>query len=276
VIDRGSGPPLVLVPGIQGRWEWMRPAIAAMAVTSRVLSVSLAGEPGSGARFDAARGFEDFLAQIDALLDGAGLGSASICGVSFGGLIALQYAAARPDRVRALVLVSTPGPDWNPAIDLPAYVQHPWRLFPRFTLEAIGRSRHELAATFPARGRRATAAARYLGLVVAAPTSPARMSGRAALAGGARFREACARIACPTLIVTGEPGLDRVVPPATTLEYLHLIPGARSATLERTGHLGPITRPARFSEIVAGFVAEHGRAEPARSMDPDAVGASAP
>ena len=29
--DRGAGPPLVLVPGIQGRWEWMAPAVDALA-----------------------------------------------------------------------------------------------------------------------------------------------------------------------------------------------------------------------------------------------------
>jgi hypothetical protein len=31
VIDVGHGPPLVLVPGIQGRWEYLRPAIEALA-----------------------------------------------------------------------------------------------------------------------------------------------------------------------------------------------------------------------------------------------------
>ena len=28
----GSGPPLVLIPGIQGRWEYLRPAIDALGV----------------------------------------------------------------------------------------------------------------------------------------------------------------------------------------------------------------------------------------------------
>ena len=29
MIDIGTGPPLVLIPGLQGRWEWMRPAVDA-------------------------------------------------------------------------------------------------------------------------------------------------------------------------------------------------------------------------------------------------------
>jgi hypothetical protein len=31
VVDIGSGEPVVLVPGLQGRWEWMRPAVLRLA-----------------------------------------------------------------------------------------------------------------------------------------------------------------------------------------------------------------------------------------------------
>ena len=44
MVDIGSGSPLVLVPGIQGRWEWMRPAVDALARRLRVLTFTLAGE----------------------------------------------------------------------------------------------------------------------------------------------------------------------------------------------------------------------------------------
>ena len=30
IIDRGSGPPLVLIPGLQGRWEYVRPTVDAL------------------------------------------------------------------------------------------------------------------------------------------------------------------------------------------------------------------------------------------------------
>lgn len=272
MIDCGSGPPLVLVPGIQGRYEWMQPAIDALAATTRVLSVSLAGEPRSGARFDPSRGLDAFLDQIDALVDRAGLTAVAVCGVSFGGLIALRYAVTRPARVCALVLVSTPGPDWDPSRGIRPYLRHPWLQFPHFALGAIGRAVRELGSTFPERRARLAAAARYLGLVARAPTSPARMAARAALGGGGSKAD-CARIACPTLVVTGEPHLDRVVPVVTTLEYTRLIKGARAACLARTGHLGPITRPDRFGEIVGGFVVQHACGGSERT-DRGAVGAS--
>ena len=62
----------------------------------------------------------------------------------------------------------------------------------------------------------------------------------------------------PTLVVAGEPALDRIVPPEGTSDYLRLIPGARSARIDNSGHLGYITRPAVFLEIVTNFLAALG------------------
>ena len=41
LVDRGSGPPLVLIPGLQGRWEYLRPAVDALSASFRVLTFSL-------------------------------------------------------------------------------------------------------------------------------------------------------------------------------------------------------------------------------------------
>ena len=64
----------------------------------------------------------------------------------------------------------------------------------------------------------------------------------------------CARIAAPTLVVTGEPGLDHVVPREGASAYIQTISGARGAVIERTGHLGVITRPDAFASLVRAFV----------------------
>jgi pimeloyl-ACP methyl ester carboxylesterase len=63
----------------------------------------------------------------------------------------------------------------------------------------------------------------------------------------------CARISAPTLVVTGERALDHVVSVDDSVGYVSLIPGARGVVLERTGHLGSITRPADFAAIVREF-----------------------
>ena len=70
------------------------------------------------------------------------------------------------------------------------------------------------------------------------------------------FAADCRRVTAPTLVVTGEQELDRIVGIETTRDYLACIPGARHAVFERTGHLGLVTQPARFAEIVCGFVEE--------------------
>jgi pimeloyl-ACP methyl ester carboxylesterase len=71
----------------------------------------------------------------------------------------------------------------------------------------------------------------------------------------------CRRIAAPTLVVTGESELDWVVPVSQTAGYARLIPGARHLVLERTGHLGTISRPATFAQAVARFVDDVARQE---------------
>ena len=138
VVDVGTGPPLILVPGIQGRWEYMRPAVAALSAHFRVLTFSLSGERHSGRHYDSARGFDDFADQLEAVLDARGISSAIVCGVSFGGLIALRFAARRPDRTLALVLASTPGPGWHLRRRHDVYTRLPWIFGPVFLAEAPG------------------------------------------------------------------------------------------------------------------------------------------
>jgi pimeloyl-ACP methyl ester carboxylesterase len=84
------------------------------------------------------------------------------------------------------------------------------------------------------------------------------MAARARLISSDDVRPDCARIAAPTLVITGERHLDHVVPVDGSSEYLRLIPNARAAVLERTGHLGSITRPEAFAEIVRAFVMDVG------------------
>ena len=52
IVDIGRGSPIVLIPGIQGRWEWMKPAVEALARRSRVITFSLADEPTAAGSFD--------------------------------------------------------------------------------------------------------------------------------------------------------------------------------------------------------------------------------
>jgi 3-oxoadipate enol-lactonase len=255
MIDVGAGPPLVLIPGIQGRWEWMRPTVEALATRFRVLSFSLAGERTSGHVFDPRLGFDNFIVQVDRVLEEAGVRHAAVCGVSYGGLIAARYAAFRPQRARALVLVSALAPDYAPDARVRFYSRAPWLLSPVFCFNAWRRSRPEVRTALPDRRERLVFSARQLWRVAAHPTSPALMRDRIRLLEGIDFAASVASIGAPTLLITGEEQLDRVVPPRHSLGYRQLLPHAECLTFERTGHIGVVTRPLQFAAAVANFVA---------------------
>jgi pimeloyl-ACP methyl ester carboxylesterase len=70
-----------------------------------------------------------------------------------------------------------------------------------------------------------------------------------------RFADPSA-VSQPVLVITGEDGLDRVVSPHLTRRYLSALPDARHAVLPRTGHIGLLTKPAEFAEMVRRFADE--------------------
>lgn len=243
ILDRGTGSPVLLVPGIQGRWEWMKPAVDALADRCRVITFSLGRATSAG----------DTIAQIDAALEQARLERAVICGISLGGVIALRYALERPDRTRGLVLVSTPGPRFEPNARQAFFAKHWAAASPLFALNAVRTMVPEVVRARGGAGPGLRYAALHGARVLAHPASPKRMRERFDLWLAAKRDDDYARLTAPALIVTGEPELDRVVPVNGTLEYARRIRRARVETLDRTGHIGLITRPDRFAEIVSGF-----------------------
>ncbi|HKY19620.1 MAG TPA: alpha/beta hydrolase [Vicinamibacterales bacterium] len=254
MLDAGSGPVLLVIPGIHGRWEWMRPSIEALAREFRVIAVSLPGEPGVHMPFDEGTNFDSFVGYIDSVLDAAGVPDAVICGVSFGGLIALRYAARRSHRVRGLILVSTPGPRWKLKPHYARYARWPTLSTPLFALGAIRRYWRELREIYPSLHAQLNVSASTSWRVVNAPAMPYRMSHRTRLAENQNFEADCACVTAPTLVVTGERELDQVVPCEDTMRYVTLIPGARFQLFERTGHLGTVLAPERFAAIVSRFL----------------------
>jgi pimeloyl-ACP methyl ester carboxylesterase len=63
----------------------------------------------------------------------------------------------------------------------------------------------------------------------------------------------CAAVLAPTLVITGEPDLDQVVPTSSSLEYLDRVRGARHALFAGTGHVGIVSKPDAFAAAVHLF-----------------------
>jgi pimeloyl-ACP methyl ester carboxylesterase len=99
----GEGPPLVLVPGLAGGFELLGPLARLLARHYRVISYQLRGEDDAFAlrrRF----GLSDLVDDLAEFLAWYGLEAPAIMGVSFGGVLALEYAARRPNGLSSLVV----------------------------------------------------------------------------------------------------------------------------------------------------------------------------
>ena len=255
IIQRGEGPPIVLVPGIQGRYEWGLPTVDALAPLGRVITFSLCDEPSSGFDWTDAAGFENYLTQLDDVLRATGVRKPLIVGISYGGLIAAEYAARHPAGVAGLVLASAPPPGWTLPARAQRYLLAPRLMAPAFWLGAPVRAYPELKAAIPSGRDRWHFVVDHGLRIAGAPASSARMVRRLRWLSSGRF-SLDHPIDIPALIVTGEPGLERVVPPEDTLRYRAWLPHARVVTMAHTGHAGTVTRAEEFARLIADFMLE--------------------
>jgi pimeloyl-ACP methyl ester carboxylesterase len=255
IIDRGTGTPVVLVPGIQGRWEWMAPAVDALSQRCRVVTFSLCDEPSSGFTSDPQGGIENYLNQLDQVFERSGLTNAVVIGVSYSGPVAMEFTVRHPERVRALILVSALPPDWQPDARAQFYLRAPLLFSPIFFIDAPMRAFREVRAALPRLGPRARFSAMQLGRAARYFLSPTRMATRIQWLRRFQFSDpSCIRK--PVLVITGEAGLDRVVAPVLTHRYVDAIPHARHAVIPCTGHLCLLTKPDEFTTLVCHFLDE--------------------
>jgi pimeloyl-ACP methyl ester carboxylesterase len=103
----GQGEPLVLIHGglmtIGEMEEWVHP----LAKTRRVIAVEMQGH-GRTADTDRPMSFATMGDDIAALLDHLKIPKADLVGHSFGGATAVRAAIQHPDKVRRLVVISSP------------------------------------------------------------------------------------------------------------------------------------------------------------------------
>ncbi|HEV8636615.1 MAG TPA: alpha/beta fold hydrolase, partial [Chloroflexota bacterium] len=103
----GQGEPLVLIHGglttIGEMQGWVRP----LARTRRVVAVEMQGH-GRTADTDRPMSFATLGDDVAALLDHLGIPRADVAGHSFGGACAIRAAIQHADKVRRLVVISSP------------------------------------------------------------------------------------------------------------------------------------------------------------------------
>jgi len=123
-VERGSGdPPILFLHGMACVRQDMDLLIDAFAPEHRCVAFDMRGHGASDIPVDA-YSTDDFTSDISLVIDELGLDRPVLVGHSFGGSVSLAFAAAHPDRVRALIMLdsglrstSTVGADLNPFYD---------------------------------------------------------------------------------------------------------------------------------------------------------------
>jgi esterase len=195
----------------------------------------------------------DFVGDASALLDRLGWRTASLVGMSLGGLNSIAFAAAHPGRVRALVVVDvvpSVAPEGREAIAKQLSVQE----FASFD-DAV-----EMAHRFNPRRTIENIRERLGHAMRALPDGRWRYKFDPDMAAGAQDLERLwadvRRIRCPTLLVRGAE--SPILTEEGTARFLSLAPGSRVAVVAGAGHSVMGDNPAGFLAAVAPFLARHG------------------
>jgi len=104
----GNGEPLLLLHQTPRSWDEFRDALPLIGQRHRAIAMDTVGFGDSEALADGEDSIESWAECAFDLLDALGVASAMIVGHHTGAAIAIEMAAARPGRVRALVLSAPP------------------------------------------------------------------------------------------------------------------------------------------------------------------------
>jgi pimeloyl-ACP methyl ester carboxylesterase len=216
----GEGPPLVLVPGMDGTGLLFHRQVPLLARRYRTVTYTL--------RDDAAT-MDVLVDDVAAVIRTVGTGPAVVIGESFGGTVALSFALAHPELVGALVVLNSFSrflPQVNLRIAIGALRVMPWHTMPLV--------RRLTAFRLHSRYTHRTEIRRFLEL-----TRQTRRDGYIARLGILRrydVRERLSTLRVPTLFLASE--LDHLIPSVREGRYMaERVSGATLRILAGHGHI---------------------------------------
>ena len=237
VDDGGTGPAVLFLHSLAGHAGQWSAQLDHVRKTRRGIGVDLRGHGRSGPPSDGQFGVQAQVGDLDTVVGALGLERFALVGHSFGAAIALEYAAARPERVSHLVVADpvgdgtqTPDAEIRPfleALDSPAYTE---------TIEGYWSS---------IAGSDGAVLERLLADLRATPRDTVVRGLHAVMAYDPK--PALARLRTPTLAV--------VTPPNDFPYSMHKLgSGLPHRVVEGTGHWLQIERPAEFNRILDQFL----------------------
>jgi len=232
--QHGAGErPLVLVHGFTGSRDDFADVVPDLADLGRLVLVDQRGHGGSS---NPGRGysFEQLVADLLAFFDAVGIKRADLLGHSLGGMVALRFTLAHPDRVASLILMDTgarAAPPIDPALERTIAIVRAKGMVriadKHGTLPLVGEELDIAAIEGEARHRQ-RGRAKLLALDPEAFASLAPM-----LSDHEPITDRLGEIRCPTTVIVGERDLPFV---PMSEELARGIPGASLVTIAGAGH----------------------------------------
>jgi pimeloyl-ACP methyl ester carboxylesterase len=235
----GEGPPLILTHGYSSTSAMWQGQIAPLSQRHKLVLWDMRGHGQSDYPPDPNAYSEALtVADMAALLDEVGAGSAIVGGLSLGGYMSLAFYRAYPARVRALLIIDT-GPGFKKD-----EAREAWN---RRALDTADRlERDGLFVLNSASRERSTVEHRDAqGLALAARGMLTQRD--------ARVIELLPQIKVPSLIVVGADD----TPFLAASDYMAAkIPGAKKVVIPQAGHAVNIDQPQAFIDAVLPFLAK--------------------
>jgi 3-oxoadipate enol-lactonase len=214
-----------------------------------VVTYDLRGTGGSG-RPAGPYSLDDFVSDLRTLVDEVGLVRAALVGHSFGGSIALAYAAQYPEEVAALVVAGGP-------VLLPEQGRQGMRDRAK-TVEASGMG--QVAETVATNGTAPSFRENHpdefrLYVDVLTANDPATYAATCRVVADLDLRGALGRVAAPVLLIAGD--RDGVTPPAAQEETAAALADAFRVEVPDCGHILPWEKPDVLRDEVVRFLRMH-------------------
>lgn len=241
---------VLLSSGLGGGGSFWAPQLEALCRQHRVVTYDQRGTGRSAEPLPDPYSVSTMADDVTAILDGLGIGQCHFVGHALGGLVGLDLALRRPDRVASLALAGA----WARGDAHTARCFDVRRDLLRIGPEAYVRAQPLFLYPAPWMARNAERLAREhehaLAHFQGTDTLLKRIAALLAFDVADRLEE----IACPTLVAAAR---DDLLVPWTASETLAAgIPGARLWVTAEGGHGFTVTEPEAFNAALCGFLAE--------------------
>ena len=234
-IEQGAGEALILIHGLGAHADSWRLQVEALSSNYRVIALDLRGHGQSGYRADEPLSLRILASDAMALIKNLGIERAHFCGISMGGMIALEIFVRYGPRVKSLILADTAA-FFPPPQSREELLRH----FDSLNMAEWGQA-------IACRVLRPQAPEELRQEIVQMVAANQRLPYRQGLIATfeADYRWVLPQIEVPTLILVGE---EDQATPFGYAQYLHKnIPGSVLQVISQAAHVANLENPGEFN-----------------------------